>query len=262
MNALISFQFKNSSIRIQKDSDDHPWFNAQDICTALEFGNPRQALDSHVDEDDVQKLDVIDELGRTQKANYINESGLYALIFGSTKEAAKTFKKWVTSEVLPAIRKTGHYQRKQVKPLSPIKQAKEAVSYFAHYARAMQRVGFDKNAALISANQATRTVADTDILALGGNTHLVAENQASAYYTPTELGKRLNISAQKVNKLLETAQLQTGVSGKWEPTSAGQAHCRRFDVGKAHSNGTPIQQIKWADSVLPVLQADQTQQAA
>ena len=69
--------------------------------------NPHQAIKSHVDEDDLQKLEAIDNLGRTQRANYINESGLYALILGSTKETAKRFKKWVTSEVLPAIRKTG-----------------------------------------------------------------------------------------------------------------------------------------------------------
>jgi hypothetical protein len=54
-------------------------------------------------------LDTIDSLGRTQRANHVNESGLYALILGSTKDAAKRFKRWVTSEVLPSIRKTGAY---------------------------------------------------------------------------------------------------------------------------------------------------------
>jgi len=55
------------------------------MCAALEMGNPSQAIKSHVDSDDLQKLEVIDNLGRTQQANHINESGLYALILGSTK---------------------------------------------------------------------------------------------------------------------------------------------------------------------------------
>ncbi|MGF6904639.1 phage antirepressor KilAC domain-containing protein, partial [Paraburkholderia sp. GAS348] len=59
--------------------------------------------------DDVQKLDTIDSLGRTQHTNHVNESGLYALIFGSTKPEAKRFKRWVVGEVLPSIRKTGAY---------------------------------------------------------------------------------------------------------------------------------------------------------
>jgi hypothetical protein len=93
-------------------SSDTPWFNANDVCDALEMGNPSQAIKSHVDADDLQKLEVIDNLGRTQRANHVNESGLYALILGSRKPESKKFKRWVTSEVLPSIRKTGKYAAK------------------------------------------------------------------------------------------------------------------------------------------------------
>lgn len=79
------------------------------MCEALELGNPSQAVKSHVDADDLQKLEVIDNLGRKQRANHVNESGVYALILGSTKDAAKRFKRWLTTEVLPSIRKTGAY---------------------------------------------------------------------------------------------------------------------------------------------------------
>ena len=103
------FNFGNASIRAQVDAVGIPWFNANEVCDALEMGNPSQAIKSHVDADDLQKLEVIDNLGRTQQTNHVNESGLYALIFGSRKESAKRFKRWVTSEVLPAIRKNGHY---------------------------------------------------------------------------------------------------------------------------------------------------------
>lgn len=116
MTAQITpLSFENHSIRMF-DIADQPWFNANDVCEALGFGNPWQAIDSHVDEDDLQKLEVIDNLGRIQRANHINESGLYALILGSTKDTAKRFKRWVTSEVLPALRKTGHYEAPRQDP--------------------------------------------------------------------------------------------------------------------------------------------------
>ncbi|WP_419654022.1 Bro-N domain-containing protein [Xylella fastidiosa] len=108
MNAITPFQFESKDVRIQLDEANAPWFNANDVCSILEFGNPRQAIESHVDVEDVQKLDATDNLGRTRQTNHINESGLYALIMGSTKPAAKRFKRWVTSEVLPTIRKTGN----------------------------------------------------------------------------------------------------------------------------------------------------------
>lgn len=112
MSKLIPFQFENNPVRVITDDNGEPWFNAREICDALGYGNHRQAVDTHVDMDDVQKLDAIDGMGRKQLANHINESGLYALIFGSTKEEAKRFKRWVTHEVLPSIRKTGAYERK------------------------------------------------------------------------------------------------------------------------------------------------------
>ena len=108
MQNLIPFQFGQSEVRVSVGDDGQPWFNANDVCEVLQFGNARQALESHVDAEDVQKLDTL-TAGGPQQANYVNESGLYALIFGSTKPEAKKFKRWVTSEVLPAIRKTGRY---------------------------------------------------------------------------------------------------------------------------------------------------------
>lgn len=108
MTDLSVFAFDSQAVRVVL-VDGEPWFVAADVCAILGFGNPRQAIESHVDEDDVQKLDAIDSLGRTQPTNHVNESGLYALIFGSTKPEAKRFKRWVTHDVLPAIRKTGAY---------------------------------------------------------------------------------------------------------------------------------------------------------
>lgn len=90
--------------------DGEPWFVAADVCAALGHTNTTMALE-RMDEDDLSTAEVIDALGRVQVARTINESGLYSLILGSRKTEAKPFKRWVTSEVLPEIRKTGGYAR-------------------------------------------------------------------------------------------------------------------------------------------------------
>ncbi len=96
------------NIRVAIDQGE-PWFCANDVCEVLEHSNPRKAIDDHCDEDDVTKRDVIDALGRTQQTNFISEAGVYSLILGSEKPEAKAFKRWVTHEVLPQIRKVGFY---------------------------------------------------------------------------------------------------------------------------------------------------------
>lgn len=98
------------NVRVYIDDDGAPWFCACDVCKALEYTNGRKAVADHVDTDDVtNRYPILDNLGRTQHPTFINESGLYALIFGSKVEKAKAFKRWVTSEVLPSIRKTGSF---------------------------------------------------------------------------------------------------------------------------------------------------------
>ena len=94
--------------------DDEPWFVGKDVAEALGYSNARDALSKHVDKED-KGVAKCDTPGGKQDLSIINESGLYALIFGSKLESAKRFKHWVTSEVLPTIRKTGGYQ-KQLSP--------------------------------------------------------------------------------------------------------------------------------------------------
>lgn len=97
--------------------DGVEWFGATEAAKALSFSDPHKAITNHVDEDDSTVHPVIDSLGRKQRKKFINESGLYSLIFGAAKqgnnpeikEKAKQFKRWVTSEVLPSIRKHGAY---------------------------------------------------------------------------------------------------------------------------------------------------------
>nr|UVY09249.1 MAG: antirepressor protein KilAC domain [Bacteriophage sp.] len=93
--------------------DGEPWFVGKDVAAALGYTKERNALDKHVDKDDALKRGVTDSIGRTQQMTIINESGLYSLILSSKLPSAKEFKHWVTSEVLPSIRKNGAYIRNQ-----------------------------------------------------------------------------------------------------------------------------------------------------
>ncbi len=88
--------------------DNEPWFVGKDVAKALGFSNTSDAISTHVFEED-KGVDSIDTLGGKQKMIIINESGVYALVFGSRLKTAKEFKRWVTSEVLPSIRKHGAY---------------------------------------------------------------------------------------------------------------------------------------------------------
>lgn len=90
-----------------------PWFVGKDIAEVLGYSNSRKAILDHVDDEDkIDGVTIRDSIGRDQAAVVINESGLYALIFGSKMASAKRFKHWVTSEVLPQIRKNGSYQNR------------------------------------------------------------------------------------------------------------------------------------------------------
>lgn len=89
--------------------NNETYFVGKDVAEALKYNEPHKAIQRHVEEDDRTKHPVTDSSGRDQEAWIITESGLYALIFGSKLESAKRFKHWVTSEVLPSIRKHGVY---------------------------------------------------------------------------------------------------------------------------------------------------------
>lgn len=102
--------FKNATfgeIRVEQLGLD-PWFIAKDICTALDLTNVTETL-KRLDEDELSITEVIDSIGRKQRMYIVNESGLYNLILQSRKLEAKKFKKWITSEVIPSIRRNGGY---------------------------------------------------------------------------------------------------------------------------------------------------------
>ncbi len=115
------------SVRM-REINNEPWFVAKDVCNALGYTNPRKAISDHIEEVDRDGVTIRDAIGREQRATVINESGLYSLILGSRLESAKRFKHWVTSEVLPSVRKNGGYMAGQEK-LSGVELMAQAVLY-------------------------------------------------------------------------------------------------------------------------------------
>lgn len=108
MSNALAFSFEDISLTILGDILN-PLFIAKQVCTILGFVNSKDAVSRHVDPEDVCKVEVQTNGGK-QLVNCVNESGLYALIFGSKLPKAKQFKRWVTNEVLPAIRRAGRYE--------------------------------------------------------------------------------------------------------------------------------------------------------
>lgn len=103
-NEIQQFYFNNAALRTLTDEAGEPWFVAKDVCDILEISNPSDAL-KRLDDDERSRFN----LGRQGETNIVNEAGLYSLVLGSRKPEAHEFKRWVTHEVLPQIRKTGGY---------------------------------------------------------------------------------------------------------------------------------------------------------
>ncbi|HDR0158434.1 TPA: ORF6C domain-containing protein, partial [Staphylococcus aureus] len=108
MQALQTFNFEELPVRTL-EVDGEPYFIGKDVADVLGYTNSRKALSDHVDEEDKLTSRIV-TAGQNRNVTIINESGLYSLIFSSKLENAKRFKRWVTSEVLPTLRKTGAYQ--------------------------------------------------------------------------------------------------------------------------------------------------------
>ena len=111
MNEIKVFEFGSNDVRVIMDESGNPWWVASDVCDILDHTNPSMAINS-LDEDERAKK----SLGRQGETNIINESGLYTLIIRSNKPQAKKFRRWITHEVLPSIRKTGGYSTRRPEP--------------------------------------------------------------------------------------------------------------------------------------------------
>lgn len=123
MNDLQVFNSPDFGELRTVDIDGEPWFVGKDVAEALGYQNPRDALAKHVDDEDKNSVAICDGTPGNPNLTIINESGVYSLIFSSKLEGAKKFKRWVTAEVLPAIRKQGGYLVPAAEQLAALVQA-------------------------------------------------------------------------------------------------------------------------------------------
>ncbi len=247
MSNIIPFKFNSSTVRVITDDNGEPWFVAKEIAAVLGYSDAFE-MTKKLDEDEKQNLQIAGFGPRG--VTVINEAGLYSCILTSQKEEAKPFKRWVTHDVLPSIRKTGRFEAE-----SPdISQAEHAFKLIPSVVRAARVLGLDRNAAAISANQAVAKLTGANVMRLLGHTHLEAENQSALFYTPTELGRQIGVSGRAFNMLLAEAGLQAKKGEHWAPLATAEGFCRVLDTGKRHGDGSMIQQLKWSDGVLNLIQ--------
>lgn len=189
-------------------NDNEPWFIGNEVAELLGYENVRNAVPKHVDEEDKLRT-RIEYAGQNREMTIINESGLYSLILSSKLPTAKKFKRWVTSEVLPSIRKTGSYT---AKPLDESKTKRLAI---------MERNAKVREAALwaklaegssgtyqqVCKAYAANTLAEKDVVTL--------PKVQEKTYSATDIGNMLNVSAHKIGRLANTHKLKTAEYGSW-----------------------------------------------
>lgn len=215
--------------------DNEPWFVGKDVAEALGYADAFGALKKHVEEEDKQNCQN-DSFGSPRGMTIINESGLYSLILSSKLPTAKGFKHWVTSEVIPSIRKTGSYT---MKPMTAYQQM---------MADTRQRNARIQSARILTqlAKQYKGSTYEQVLNAhatkeLTGEFLLPLPELGRKTYSATEIGKMLGISANQVGTLTNRNGLKTDQYGQW------------FKDKAKHSN-KEVNSFRYFDTIVPVLQ--------
>ncbi|CAC8066905.1 phage antirepressor [Staphylococcus aureus] len=235
MQALQTFNFEELPVRTLT-VDNEPYFVGKDVAEILGYLNTRDALSKHVDEDDKEiltsrntTLENLPNRGLTA----VNESGLYSLIFSSKLESAKRFKRWVTSDVLPAIRKHGIYATDSVIE-NTLNNPDYIINILTEYKKEKEQ-----NLLLQQEMGELKPKADyvDEILKSTGT---LATTQIAADY---------GISAQKLNKLLHEARLQRKVNKQWVLYSEhmGKSYTESDTIPIVRSDGREdtVLQTRW-----------------
>lgn len=183
-------------IRTKRDEKGEPWFVGKDVASALGYKDASRAISDHVDEEDKTTL-VIHQSGSNYKSktSFINESGLYSLIFASKLRAARRFKRWVTSEVLPQIRRTGGY--------IPLKEGDTEEDIMERAMEVMERTIEEKNRQIEAMKPKARYFDE-------------AMKSVSAYPVRV-IAHTLQMTAQELNRFLCEHGVQYGQSGSYVP---------------------------------------------
>ncbi len=190
MNDILVFHYKSSEVRTV-ELNGEPWFALKDVCAVLGISNHKMTA-QRLDADEVSLTDLTDSMGRQQETTVINESGLYNVILRSDKPEAKPFRKWVTSEVLPSIRKHGAYMTPQkieealLNPDTIISLAQQLKEERAKTAKLAPAAEYARNFLLASGGRLVSSIA-----------------------------KDYGMSAQRFNQILNALDIQYRKGGQW-----------------------------------------------
>ncbi|WP_203261159.1 phage antirepressor [Streptococcus uberis] len=191
------FNFKGHEVRTVTINNE-PYFVGKDIAYILGYSNSRQALRSHVDEDD-KGVSNFDTLGGKQDLVIINESGLYSLILSSKLPQAKEFKRWVTSEVLPTIRKHGAYLTD-----SKIEEVLLSPDTIINLATQLKEERQKVNSLQIALEESQKQARYLDLIIESKNSIVI-----------TQIAADYGMSAQRFNKILHELGVQHKVNNQW-----------------------------------------------
>ena len=228
MNEMQVFNYKSSQVRTVEINNE-PWFVLKDVCAVLDLGSAHK-VSERLDEDERNQIPLTDSLGRKQETTIINESGLYNVILRSDKPEAKPFRKWVTSEVLPSIRKTGSYALPKDYPaaLRALADAEEA-----------------KLRLLAENQQQAQVIADFEPIRQYVDTILESKGTMATSQIAADYG----LTAQKLNKILHDGGIQRNVNGQWllYAKHMGMGYTKSKTIQIIRSDGRPdtIMQTQW-----------------
>ena len=203
--------------------DGEPWFVAADVCRALEISNSRDAV-ARLD-DDEKGVGSTDTLGGKQGMQIINEPGLYTLVLGSRKPEAKAFKRWVTHEVLPTIRKTGSY-----KTPKQSSDREKAMLKNAQARSAKLWLEIAKNTGIQTYKDVCNAYAAKE---LAGEDVLPLPKVQEKSYSATDIGKMLGVSKAKIGALANKNNMKCDEYGSWfhdkSPYSGKEVEAFRYN---------------------------------
>lgn len=203
MNELQIFNYNGSQVRtVEKNGE--PWFVLKDVCDVLGLSNPSRVAE-RLDEDERSNF----KLGRQGEVNIISESGLYNVILRSDKPETKPFRKWVTAEVLPSIRKTGSYSTKTTKSDKSleIKEMNAKVRLSNQYLKLSKVETLSSEYKNILAAKAAEVLTGTPLIPL--------PKSAQKMYSAGEIGQMFGVSAQKIGRISNEYELKTPEYGEW-----------------------------------------------
>ena len=219
--------------------DGEPFFIGKDVAEILGYSNTRDALAKHVDDEDKNTVAIRDGIQGNPNLTIINESGVYALIFGSKLPKAKQFKRWVTSEVLPSIRKTGSYNTIP-KDRSEFKEQELKARMLN--ARVRESNQYLKIAAQIDIPEYRYILQAKSAEALNGGVPVLPLQEVERKtYSATEIGAMFGVSANKIGKLANAHKLKTPEYGK-------------LFYSKSEHSVKEVETWRYYESVIPVFE--------